>query len=188
MGVTYDKYYQTENLFGKPYPQLIDFFREIEDKGKVLDVGCGQGRDAIALARLGFDVTGIDHSKVGIDQIKQVALSENLAIHGVVNNIFEFSDFKDFDFILLDSMFHFAKKDRKKEMGYIKSIISNVKKGCHIIFCIQDMIKKVDILNATINAEGKLDRILEKKFIYVFEDAVSGHKSKTDYRMIVAKK
>lgn len=28
MTVTYDKYYQTENLFGEPYPELIEFFAE----------------------------------------------------------------------------------------------------------------------------------------------------------------
>ena len=28
----YDKYYQTKNLFGKPYPELIDFYSKIEEK------------------------------------------------------------------------------------------------------------------------------------------------------------
>lgn len=37
MPVTYDKYYQTENLFGEPYPELIEFFAEYPRKGKVLD-------------------------------------------------------------------------------------------------------------------------------------------------------
>jgi len=27
MRVTYDKYYQTENLFGNPYPELIFFLK-----------------------------------------------------------------------------------------------------------------------------------------------------------------
>lgn len=54
MTATYDKYYQTENLFGDPYPELIEFFANYPKKGKVLDLGCGQGRDAIAIAQLGY--------------------------------------------------------------------------------------------------------------------------------------
>lgn len=42
MTITYDKYCQTENLFGAPYPELIQFFPEYQRKGKVLDLGCGQ--------------------------------------------------------------------------------------------------------------------------------------------------
>ena len=73
MTVSYDKYYQTKNLFGDPYPELIEFFTDHPEKGKVLDLGCGQGRDAIALARLGYSVTGIDNSQVGIDQMIRIA-------------------------------------------------------------------------------------------------------------------
>ena len=73
MAVTYDKYYKTENLFGQPYPELLAFFTEYPKKGNVLDLGCGQGRDAIPLARLGFDVTGIDNSSVGIAQMNRIA-------------------------------------------------------------------------------------------------------------------
>ena len=65
----YDKYYKTEDLFGEPYPELIDFFKIYEPKGKLIDLGCGQGRDSISLAKLGYNVTGIDNSKVGIDQM-----------------------------------------------------------------------------------------------------------------------
>lgn len=50
MTVTYDKHYETENLFGDPYPELIEFFDKYSRKGNLLDLGCGQGRDAIPLA------------------------------------------------------------------------------------------------------------------------------------------
>ena len=74
----YDKYYEVEDLFGEPYPELIDFFRRYEPKGKMIDLGCGQGRDLIYLARLGYIVTGIDNSKVGIDQMNSISEKEGL--------------------------------------------------------------------------------------------------------------
>jgi len=186
MTVTYDTYYQTENLFGEPYPELIDFFNKYPKKGRILDLGCGQGRDAIPLARLGFDVTGIDNSKVGIEQMNQIAKTENLSLNGVVEDIFGLENFDGYDFVVLDSMFHFAKNDRIKEIGLIKKIISEIGKGCLVIFCIQDTGKKVEILKDTIGSEENVDRIDDKKFKYVFEE--NGHKSESDYRMVVIRK
>ncbi|RXV63781.1 methyltransferase domain-containing protein [Fusibacter sp. A1] len=65
--VPYDDYYLEENYFGDPYPGLEAFFKAYSPKGKVLDLGCGQGRDSLFLAGLGYEVVGVDHSKVGIE-------------------------------------------------------------------------------------------------------------------------
>ncbi len=46
----YDKYYKDEKYFGEPYKGLVEFFKSYSPKGTVLDLGCGQGRDAVALA------------------------------------------------------------------------------------------------------------------------------------------
>ncbi|MBK8500812.1 MAG: class I SAM-dependent methyltransferase [Saprospiraceae bacterium] len=188
MTVTYDKYYQTENLFGEPYPELIEFLAEYPLKGKVLDLGCGQGRDAIALARLGYSVMGIDNSKVGIDQMNQISKAKDLNLVGRVGDIYSFDNFEEFDIILLDSMFHFAKKEREKEIGLVKRILSKIKNGCLVVVCIQDTGNKVQILNQAIDFEKPLNRLADKKFQYTFEDEESGHRSDTDYRMIVIEK
>lgn len=188
MTVAYNKYYQTENLFGKPYPELIEFLARYPKKGKVLDLGCGQGRDAIALARLGYSVTGIDSSKVGIEQMIQIGKAEKLDLVGQVADIYAFDQFSEFDIILLDSMFHFDKKDREKEIGFVKKIISQIKDGCLMLVCIQDTGSKVETLNNAIDFEKSLKRLIDKKFKYTFEDEDSGHKSEMDYRMVVVKK
>lgn len=188
MSVSYDKYYQTENLFGNPYPELIEFLAGWTTKGKLLDLGCGQGRNAIPLARLGFEVTGIDNSKVGIEQMSRVAEIEHLLVTGIVKDIYEIDSFADFDFVLLDSMFHFTKKDLEKETAFIKKLITETKIGCLIVFCIQDTGHKVEILCKTIESEKQIDRLAEKKFEYIFKDKETGHQSRTDYQMVAVKK
>ena len=187
MTIAYNKYYQTENLFGRPYPELIAFFSSYPDKGKVLDLGCGQGRDSVPLARLGFAVVGIDSSKIGIEQMNHIANTEGLNLIGEITDIYEYENFAEYDFILLNSMFHFTKNDLNKETTFIKRIISNLKDDCLIVFCIQDTEKKVKILNETIDFDQKLDRVLDQKFDYVFNDSNNNHKSKTNYRMIIVK-
>jgi tellurite methyltransferase len=188
MFMTYDNYYQTENLFGEPYPELIEFLAAYPHKGKVLDLGCGQGRDAIALARLGYAVTGIDNSRVGIDQMKQVGEAENLNLLGKVGDIYAFDKFDEFDLILLDSMFHFEKNDKEKEIGLLRRIVSSIRKGCLVVVCIQDTGDKVHMLNQALDLEHVLPRLADKKFTYTFEDQESGHTSETAYRMIVVEK
>jgi 2-polyprenyl-3-methyl-5-hydroxy-6-metoxy-1,4-benzoquinol methylase len=129
MSVSYNKYYQTENLFGDPYIELLALLSKYPKHEKVLDLGCGQGRDAIALARMGFDVTGIDNSSVGIAQMNQIAKTEQLQLNGIVADIFEFDNFTNYDFVLQDSLLHFTKKDLAKETEFIKRIISSVERN-----------------------------------------------------------
>ena len=143
MKVEYDKYYQSENLFGSPYPELIDFFSTIDKKGKLLDLGCGQGRDSIALAKMGFTVTGIDNSTVGIEQLNKIAAKENLPLKGIIEDIYNYSDFKEFEFILLDSIFHFEKKEREKEIGFLEMLINKSTPNTLITICIQNVGNKV---------------------------------------------
>lgn len=51
-----------------------------QDCRRVLDLGCGTGYDALALARRGFRVEGMDFAQVAIDQAKSLAEGERLAI------------------------------------------------------------------------------------------------------------
>ncbi|MBE0674368.1 MAG: methyltransferase domain-containing protein [Bacteroidales bacterium] len=188
MSTTYDKLYETEDLFGNPYPELIEFFTSHPNNGKVLDLGCGQGRNAIPLARLGFEVTGVDLTKVGISQMNQIAKSENLTLVGVLSDMYKIEEFKQYDFVLLDSMFHFTKKDRATETNFIIRLLFNIKIGCQVIFCIQDSGKKVSTLIDTVNTIKSVRKSIDKKLVYTFHDKSSGHKSKSDYRMIVISK
>ena len=47
---------------------------------RVLDLGCGQGRNAVWLAKQGHSVTGIDHSDVGIDQARRLAADQMVEV------------------------------------------------------------------------------------------------------------
>lgn len=185
----YDKYYNTEDLFGKPYTELIDFFKIYKPKGKLIDLGCGQGRDSIPLARLGYKVTGIDNSKVGIDQMINKSDTENLKITGIVGDIYTFDNYQDFDFILLDSMFHFEKRGKQREIDLIYRIAKHIKKNGLICTCIQDTGTKVKILKDTIkNTKLNFDIINDSSLIYKYEDKESGNKSETRYCMYIVKR
>ncbi len=58
--------------------------------GRALDVGMGEGRNAIYLAQKGWDVTGIDLSDVGIAKARERARSLGLRINAVVEDVNRF--------------------------------------------------------------------------------------------------
>lgn len=185
----YDDYYKTENLFGEPYKELVAFFEKYPLKGELLDVGCGQGRNAIPLAKMGYKVTAIDNAKIGVDQMKENALKEKLNITARVEDIYEFQNFEKYDILLLDSMFHFAEKDLKKESTYLKRIFAEVKPKVIICICIQNTGKKVTTLKNIIEEVFENIKIFEEISLkYTFEDKKSNHKSVSDYSMLVLEK
>jgi len=126
---TYDKYYKEESYFGKPYDELLDFFAS-QDKGSLVDLGAGQGRNSIFLANQGYDITAIDISKVGIQQI----MDEIPEINGLVADIHTF-DISKFDYILTDSMYHFYKNDVDKESALVTRILREMKPKAIFVNC-----------------------------------------------------
>ena len=67
---------------GQPNGRLV---AEVADltPGRVLDVGCGEGADAIWLARRGWTVTAIDISDVAISRARQAALPAGATVEWV---------------------------------------------------------------------------------------------------------
>jgi 2-polyprenyl-3-methyl-5-hydroxy-6-metoxy-1,4-benzoquinol methylase len=99
---TYD---EKPEMFGHPYKELQDYFTKSKRRGALLDLGCGQGRDSIFLASLGYQVTAVDRSKVGINQMLKKAQSQGLEIDGIVNNIQNLKLQKKFD-VIFDMLLH----------------------------------------------------------------------------------
>jgi SAM-dependent methyltransferase len=70
------------NAFTKGTEQEVEFLVDVlglEPGMRVLDVGCGPGRHALALARRGLDVVGVDHSAEFVRLARDAAAAEGLS-------------------------------------------------------------------------------------------------------------
>lgn len=188
MPVDYDKYYQADDLFGEPYPELLEYFARRSSKGKVLDIGCGQGRDALAIARMGYEVTGMDHSKVGLKQMSEKAAKEQLSITATEADIYAYPHWDQYEILLLNSFFHFGKREKQKETALLIDIIKAIKKEAELIICIQRIGKKVEQLTTIISEVDLTERIKTIDLEYQFVDQASNHSSITPYQIIIEKK
>jgi ubiquinone/menaquinone biosynthesis C-methylase UbiE len=83
----------------KPVPTeaLVEFIQEFNlPRGlKAIDFGCGEGRDSIFLAKMGFRVTGIDMAPSAVQRAKHWASKEGLEINFKVGDIINLPDEKD---------------------------------------------------------------------------------------------
>lgn len=50
------------------------------ERGRLLDLGCGDGRNAFYFAARGFEVVGLDYSREGLAKIERRAAEEGLAV------------------------------------------------------------------------------------------------------------
>ncbi|MDQ2843371.1 MAG: class I SAM-dependent methyltransferase [Acidobacteriota bacterium] len=85
---TYEGAYDpTEPLRFNPEPN--SFLMEcIKDRrpGRALDVGMGNGRNSIALAQAGWDVTGFDIASAGVEQARKKASERGLKLKALVKS------------------------------------------------------------------------------------------------------
>jgi SAM-dependent methyltransferase len=60
---------------------LLDFLDTRSERidGPIVDCGCGMGRNAIALARMGYEVVGLEHSAAALGRLDEVLGGEKLS-------------------------------------------------------------------------------------------------------------
>ena len=68
------------NQSRKPSKFLVDFL-SYSQKGKAIDIACGEGRNAIFLAKNGYEVDAVDGSSVAIERARKIALEEKVNIN-----------------------------------------------------------------------------------------------------------
>jgi SAM-dependent methyltransferase len=81
----YDDYYRDNpEVFGsQPNTILIDHFDIIEPSSTALDIGCGQGRNSLFLARKKISVHALDPSTEAVRAVDAAAQAEQLPIQTV---------------------------------------------------------------------------------------------------------
>jgi len=132
--------------FGKPpwiidqaQPDLIAAAEKGEVRGPtVLDVGCGDGNNAIYLASRGFDVTGIDVSAKAISMANQKAANAKVAVTFLTLDALKIGTLdKRFDSVIDFGLFHnLGDDDRRRYVRELSEVC--VSKGQFLMMCLGD--------------------------------------------------
>ena len=106
-----------EDFFAKKYDMtathsaVVDAVKTVQPC-KAIDLGCGQGRNALYLSLLGFDVTASDYNPNGLGQVTQLAQLENLAIVPEIYDMNTADINGNYDFMVATVVFMFLQRER----------------------------------------------------------------------------
>jgi SAM-dependent methyltransferase len=105
-----------------PDENLVKYFEEKKIKaGKVLELGCGPGRNAIYLSEIGCTVDAVDISQEALDWGAERAKEKNVDVHFINKNIFELDiDEGKYDIVYDSGCFHHIAPHRR--MSYLNLI------------------------------------------------------------------
>lgn len=113
-----------------PNAFLVESMRSIEPGGKALDVGAGMGRNGVYLAKLGWDVTGIDLSAEGLAVMKADAEKAGLKIE-TVKTSYEDYDFGKDRWDLVAMILSWAPIE---DPAFLARLKASVKPGGYVVF------------------------------------------------------
>jgi 2-polyprenyl-3-methyl-5-hydroxy-6-metoxy-1,4-benzoquinol methylase len=87
-----ERYAAEELLWGaEPNRFVAEEFRDVPPRGRALDLACGEGRNAIWLAKLGWVVTAVDYSQVALDRACRLAAEQHADIEWIEADVTSFA-------------------------------------------------------------------------------------------------
>lgn len=118
-------------FINSPDENLVNYFdHKLINKGKVLELGCGPGRNAIYLAEKGCTVDAVDMSQEALDWANERSKQKNVMVNFINKNIFELEIAEGtYDVVYDSGCFHHIAPHRR--MSYIELVLKALKPGGH---------------------------------------------------------
>ena len=109
-----------------PQPVVVRVAAANGFSGRVLDAGCGTGENALYLASLGLDVTGIDWSGVAIERARERAAARRLSPTFEIVDATQIERLgRSFDSVLDCGLFHtFDDDDRRPYAAGLAAVLA----------------------------------------------------------------
>jgi len=121
-----ERFREEEYAFGKRANPFLKRHIVTLRKGKALDLAAGEGRNAVFLARHGFDVDAIDISEVGLRKAQRLAKEMGVKVHTLLADLDTYQIQKEqYDLI---TNFYFLNRN------LVPKIKRGLKKGGMVIF------------------------------------------------------
>lgn len=132
----YDKRYNTEGYYWGLAPNDLCYeimrLKPPIKPYKVLDIGCGEGKDAVFLARNGYHVSAFDVSEQGLSKARELADCCGVEIDFFKADVRDFRLETDYNIILSSGVFHYIPMElRGSVMDSLKT--HTAKNGIHAI-------------------------------------------------------
>ena len=127
----YDKRYNTEEYYWGLVPNILCYeimrIKPPIRPYKVLDIGCGEGKDAVFFARNGYNVTAFDVSEQGLSKARDLAINCGVTIDLIKADVRDFRLETDYDIIFSSGVFHYIPPELRE--GVVDNLKSHTTYG-----------------------------------------------------------
>ena len=115
----YDERYAEEGYYWGKKPsesceKALEFIEEPHGK-KLLDLGCGEGRNAVYFAEKGFRVTALDLSEEGLKKARRYAEEKGVEIKTIHADLNDYSLKEKYDVIFSTGSLQYIPKESRKD-------------------------------------------------------------------------
>ena len=96
-----------------PSRLALDLLGHLPPRARVLDLGCGEGRDAVVFAAAGHQVTGLDISRAGLRKAARLAAARGVGVRWVHGDIARLPVAGRFDLLYYCGAIHYVPRARR---------------------------------------------------------------------------
>ena len=119
-----DRYAAQELLWGaEPNRFLADELRDVPPRGRALDLACGEGRNAIWLAKLGWVVTAVDYSQVAIERARRLAAEQHVDVEWIETDVTSFVPTAGAFQLVIIAYLHLPETSRRTVLAHAASAL-----------------------------------------------------------------
>jgi len=93
---------------------------------KLLDIGCGEGKDAVFFARCGYVVSAFDISEAGVKKTKRLAEKAMVNVRAFRANLCDYRLTEDYDVLFSSGVLHYIKPELREEIINDYKIHTNI--------------------------------------------------------------
>ena len=132
--VTWDEFYG-ERKFQAPFilqntmpdENLVEFLNKDVSIKSAVELGCGEGRNAIYMAKQGISVTALDISPTAIENAKNIAEDQKINLNFLCQDVLKNGVSGEYDFVYDSGMLHHLPPHRR--ITYIELLKTILKPG-----------------------------------------------------------
>lgn len=116
----YQQWYDTEEYYWGTRPsdmclQILSLLPP-DRPLRLLDIGCGEGKDAVFMARCGYAVSAFDITQTGIDKTRRLADRAGVYVDAFVADVNEFRPEQEYDILFSSGVLHYIRPELRADI------------------------------------------------------------------------
>lgn len=132
----YSKKYDSDEYYWgvKPEAMCLEVLKYLPPTRplRLLDIGCGEGKDAVFFARCGYDVSAFDLSDTGLEKTRRLAEKAQVNVNLFKANISHFRLSENYDILYSSGVFEYIKPELRLEI--MDNYMTHVNEGGLVAF------------------------------------------------------